>query len=190
MQMKKITMLLAAGCAIGMLTGCGIPEEEHNMIIAELEQKHAAEVDALNGTIGEKDDVIKAEKAKVRQNRIELDDASTRIKDLQEKTKLAEKSLATEKSKVSGLESDLKTSKSMTAAASDRAMEAENSYSTLDVEYQELKRRFEMFQKNLNAISEPPSSAAMDEEPAPLMDEAPKSNSKSASSLLDEMSMF
>ena len=190
MQNKTIAMIVAAGCAITMLTGCGIPEEEHNMIIAELEQKHAAEVDALNGTIGEKDDIIKAEKAKVRQNRIELDDASTRIKDLQEKTKLVEKGLATEKAKVAGLESDLKTSKSMTAAASDRAMEAENSYSTLDVEYQELKRRFEMFQKNLNSISEPASAAAPAGEPAAMMDDAPKTDAKKASSLLDEMSMF
>ena len=30
MQIKSIAMLAVAGCAIGMLTGCGVPQDEHD----------------------------------------------------------------------------------------------------------------------------------------------------------------
>ncbi|MDF7825782.1 hypothetical protein P4B35_17265 [Pontiellaceae bacterium B12227] len=191
--MKKLAMLLASGFAIGMLTGCGIPEEEHNMIIDGINTEHQKEVDKLKGDIADKETIIKNEKAKVRQNRIELDDATERIQGLQQKSAETSKALASEKSKVAKLESELKTSKSRTAAAQDDAMEAENKYSTLDVEYQELKRRFEMFQKNMSAISEPapaaaePAASVMDDFPA---DTAPQSDAQKASSLLDQMSTF
>ena len=188
--MKKMAMLLAAGCAIGMLTGCGVPEEEHLAIIEGINAKNQEEVDKLNGTIADRDDVIKSEKAKARQNRIELDDASERIKDLQQKSAETSKSLASEKSKVATLESQLKTSKSQTAAAQDDASEAENKYSTLDVEHQELKRRFEMFQKNMSSLSstpEPASAPAAESISAPAVQEEPTTDSEKASSLLDNM---
>ena len=189
--MKKIAMLLAAGVAVGMLSGCGIPEDEHNMIIAELEGQHKAEVDKLMTEVADKDSLIKSEQAKVRQNRIELDDASARIKDLQQKSAETAKALAAEKSSVSSLESELKTAKSQAASAQDQAMEAESNYSTLDVEYQELKRRFEMFQKNLGAMSSPASTTSGSSMPTasstPTMDSAPKSDAQKASSLLDQM---
>jgi septal ring factor EnvC (AmiA/AmiB activator) len=158
MQKKSIAMMLVAGCAVGMLTGCGIPEEEHNAIIAEMEAKFKAEEEKLNIKIAEQDSVITSEKTKVAQ-----------------------------------LESELKTSKSATAAAQDQAMEAENKFNTLDVEYQELKRRFEMFQKNMSALNQAskpaaPKAATQDDlgmlgEPAP----APKTDAQKASSLLDQM---
>lgn len=188
--MKKLVMLLVAGSAIGMLTGCGIPEEEHNMIIDGIKAQHQEEVEKLNGTIADKDVIIKNEKAKVRQTRIELDDATERIKGLQQKNAETSKSLATEKSKAAKLESELKTSKSQTAAAQDSATEAENKYSTLDVEYQELKRRFEMFQKNMSALSTPPAAEPAASAPAggaSAPAEAPKTDAQKASSLLDQM---
>jgi chromosome segregation ATPase len=193
MQKKSIAMMLVAGCAVGMLTGCGIPEEEHNAIIAEMEAKFKAEEEKLNIKIAEQDSVITSEKAKVRTSRIELDDATERIKGLQQKSAETATELASEKTKVAQLESELKTSKSATAAAQDQAMEAENKFNTLDVEYQELKRRFEMFQKNMSALNQAskpaaPKAATQDDlgmlgEPAP----APKTDAQKASSLLDQM---
>lgn len=196
--MKKIAMLLVTGSAIGMLTGCGIPEEEHLAIIADIEAKHAGEVDDLNGQIEEQKELVKNEKAKVRQNRIELDDATERIQGLQQKSAETSKALAGEKSKVAKLESDLKSSKAKNAAAEDRAVEAETAYSTLDVEYQDLKRRFEMFQKNMSSMSSPSpapsssaapagSSAAPSAAPSST---APQTDAQKASSLLDQMGTF
>lgn len=184
--MKKLAMLLASGFAIGMLTGCGIPEEEHNMIISGINDQHKEEVDKLKGTIADNETIIKNEKAKVRQSRIELDDATDRIKGLQQKSAETSKALATEKASVSKLQGELKTSKSRAAAAQDQATEAESKYSTLDVEYQELKRRFEMFQKNMSSLSEPEPAAA----PAGIMDapsDVPQTDAQKASSLLDQM---
>ena len=182
--MKKVMLMLVAGCAIGMLTGCGIPEEEHNAMIADLEAKHATEVDGLNIQIVDLESVVNAEKAKVRKSRIELDDASERITGLQQKSAETTKALAAEKSKAAKLESDVKSAKSMAASSQDQAMEAEEKYNTLDVEYQALKVRFENFQSNFGGSAAPAATAA-----APVA-EAPQSETKSAKSLLDEMSTF
>ena len=184
--MKKMAMLLAAGCAIGMLTGCGVPEEEHNAIIDGINAQHQEEVDKLNVTIADRDDVIKSKEAKARQDLITLDDNAERIKGLQQKSAETSKELATEKSKVATLDSQLKTAKSQTAAAQDDALEAENKYSTLDVEYQELKRRFEMFQKNMAALSAPAEPASAPAVSAPAQD-MPTTDAQKASSLLDQM---
>lgn len=192
MQKKTIVMMLAAGCAIGMLTGCGVPEEEHLAALAAQEAKFNAEKDKLNQKIAEQDSIIKNEKAKVRTTRIELDDASERIKGLQQKNAETAKEVAAEKAKVADLESQLKTSKSMASSSQEQADEWESKFNALDVEYQELKRRFEMFQKNLGALnqSEPAPAAASDAtgleglgEPAP----APKTEKDKVNSLLDQM---
>lgn len=185
--MKKVMLLLAAGCAIGMLSGCGIPEDQHNAMIADLETKHGKVVEELNVKIADLESVVKAEQAKVRKARIELDDASERITGLQQKSAETSKALAAEKANVSKLESALKAAKSQTAAAKDMAMEAEEKFNTLDVEYQALKVRFENFQQNFGGSPAPAVSAPTAVAPTA---EAPSSDSKSAKSLLDEMSSF
>ena len=186
MQIKRIATLVAAGCALGMLTGCGVPEEEHNAMIAQLTAERAESEDQLNGKIADLESVVKSEKAKVRTARIELDDASERIKGLQTKSAETASALAAEKSKASKLESELASAKSATMAAQDQAVEAENKYNTLDVEYQELKRRFEMFQSNmssLNSASTPSASSPATSSGS----SAPMSDSDAAKKLLEEM---
>ncbi len=189
MQIRKIAMMVAAGCAMGILSGCGIPEEEHNAMIAQMTSERAESEDQLNGKIADLESVVKSEKAKVRTARIELDDASERIKGLQQKSAETSKALATEKSKVSSLESELSSSKSAALAAQDQAVEAENKYSTLDVEHQELKRRFEMFQANMSSLNSAstPASTPSASGGAPA-GSAPKSDADTAKSLLNEMS--
>ncbi|MEI6891640.1 MAG: hypothetical protein V5783_05655 [Pontiella sp.] len=157
--MKNIAMLLVAGCAIGMLTGCGIPEEEHNAIIASLKAEQQKEVETLNSDIADKESVIKSEKAKVGQSRIELRKAAARNDRLQKETAETAKALAAEKSKSSNLDSELKTSQSQAAIAQDQASDAESKYDTLEIEYQDLERRFEMFQQNMNSLSAPAPAA-------------------------------
>ena len=196
MQKKTIAMMLAAGCAIGMLTGCGIPEEEHNAMIAQLKDERQKSEDSLNGKIADLESVVKSEKAKLRTKTIELDDASERIKSLQQKNAETEKELAGEKIKVSGLERDLASSKRATLTAQDKAQAAENKLATLDVEHQELKRRFEQFEKNMRALNAPPvqrTTAAA----APAADDglaafgepvaAPKTDAEEALDILNQM---
>lgn len=189
--MKKVAMLLVTGCAVGMLAGCGIPEEEHNMLIQQLEAQHTETVDQLNAEIAAQKDLVKNEKAKVRSNRIELDDATERIKNLQQKSAETTKDLASEKAKTASLESSLKTAQSKLAAAEERVAEAETSYSTVNAEYQELKRRFEMYRKNMSALSGGTTSAAPRTEAAPAASApaaVPQNDSDKAASLLEQMS--
>lgn len=192
--MKKIAMLLVTAGAIGMLTGCGVPEEEHLAALENQKTDYEEQIDKLKGEIEAQKDLVSNEKKKVRQGRIELDDATERIQGLQQKSAQTSKELAAEKSKVAKLESELRTTKSKAAAAEDRATEAETSLSTLDVEYQELKRRFEMFQKNMSSMSTAPASAPAAVEAAPVVEAAstpapaaPKTDAEKASSLLDQM---
>ncbi len=186
MQIKRIAMMVMAGCAMGILSGCGIPEEEHNALVAQMAAERAESEDVLNGKVADLESVVKSEKAKIRTARIELDDASERIKGLQQKSAETSKALATEKSKASKLEDQLASSKSSALAAQDQAVEAENKYSTLDVEHQELKRRFEMFQANMNSLGS--ASAPASSSSAAPKTAAPKTDSDMAKSLLDEMS--
>lgn len=184
MQMKNITMMLVAGCTVGMLAGCGVPEEEHLAALAQQEAMFKAEEDKLNVKIAEQESIIKNEKAKVRTSRIELDDASERITGLQQKSAATATALATEKAKASDLESALKTSKSAAAAAQDQALESERKYNTLDVEYQELKRRFEMFQKNMSSLDDAATPASA---PPAAAGTAPKTDADKVNSLLEQM---
>jgi chromosome segregation ATPase len=185
--MKKVVLMLASVCAIGLLTGCGVPQEEHDAMIADLEAKHTAEVEALNIKVSDLESIVDSEKAKVRKTRIELDDATERISGLQQKSAETAKALATEKAKAAKLEGEIKTAKSMTTAAQEEAAQAVENYNTLDVEYQALKVRFENFQNNFGSSSTASAPAASS---APAAAPAEEKKPESAKSLLDEMSGF
>jgi len=196
MQKKTIAMMLAAGSAIGMLTGCGVPEEEHLAALAAQEQAFDEAEDKLKQKIAEQETIIDNEKAKVREARINLDDNAERIKDLQQKSAETAKALATEKATVADLESQLKTAKSMASSAQEQADEWESKYNTLEVEYQDMKRRFEMFQKNLSAMGSSSMPAPAEGSDSSGLEEletmggsapAPKTEKDKAASLLDQM---
>lgn len=197
MQKKHIMMMLAAGCALGMLTGCGVPKEEHLAALQAKDDAFKEMQDSLNQKIADQENVIKSEKAKVRTSRIELDDASGRIKKLQQEKTDGAQALAAEKTKVADLTTQLRSQKSATAAAQDRAEEAEGKYNTQVVEFEALKRRFEMYQKNMAALNNPASVAPA---AAPASDTAelealggtepqpvPDTNKGKVNSLLDQM---
>ncbi|MBT8042692.1 MAG: hypothetical protein KJN67_00285 [Pontiella sp.] len=188
MHIRGISMMLVAGCVIGLLTGCGIPEDEHYAILAEMDTKFKAEEEKLNSKITDLESLLNNEKAKARSARAELDDATERIKGLQQTNAQAAKALAGEKSKVADLESALASAKSTLLAARDEVIEAENRLSAIDKEYQELKRRFEMFQKNLNALDQSSAApVAVTEEFGTDVSPAPQTDAARVGSLLDEM---
>jgi predicted nucleic acid-binding Zn-ribbon protein len=188
MQKKTIAMMVVVGSAIGLLTGCGIPEEEHNAIIAQMAAEQEAAEDKLNSRIADLESLLKAEKDKVRMTRIELDDTTERIGDLQQKNADATKSLTAEKTKSTNLERELASSKSAAKAAQDQATEVENKYSTLTVEHEELKRRFEQFRKNMSSLnSSVPSSTTTTSGSTSGSTTAPQTDSAKALDLLNQM---
>lgn len=187
MQKKTIAIMAAAGCMIGMLTGCGIPEEEHLGIIAELEAKHQKEVDALKVDIADLESVKKSQDSKIRTKTLELDDAVEQISTLKKQNAEAAKALAGEKEKVSVLERDLASSKSATLTAQDQLLATENKLATIEVEHEELKRRFEQFEKNMSALGTTSSAAPAKKAPEATTT-APKGDSASPLDILNQMS--
>ena len=178
--MKRIIMMAAAGCAIGLLTGCGVPQEEYDAKIGELNAAWA-ENETLNGKNTDLESLLKAEQGKVRSTRIELDDASKRVAELKEKDAAAAKALADEKGKVSGLESDLAASTSAKGMAEDRSSEAETALASLQGKYDKLVADFEQFKKNMRSLGAPVPAS-----PAPKSDDG-ESASKTALDILDDM---
>ncbi len=188
MQIKAIAMMVAAGCAMGLMTGCGVPQEDHDAIVAEMDAKFKKSEAELNGKLADQDSLLKAEKAKVRTSRIELDDATEQIKVFKQQAATAAAALTEEKAKVLQLEGALAAAKAATAVAQDLATEAESKYNTLGIEHQELKRRFEMFEKNMKSLTQAPAPAAAPST-APAAQAPAPAKSSSAMGILDMMSI-
>ncbi len=187
MQIKAIAMMVAAGCALGLMTGCGVPQEEHDAIVAEMDAKFKKAEADLKGKIADQESLVKAEQAKTRTLRIELDDASEQIKVFKQQTAEANSALADIKSKVIELEGALASAKAATAVAQDLAAEAESKYNTLEIEHQELKRRFEMFENNMKSLTQAPVPAGAPAS-APAAQAPAPTKPSSAMGILDMMS--
>jgi uncharacterized protein YoxC len=149
MQIKSIATLVAAGCAIGMLTGCGVPKEEHEAIVAELTANAQAAEDALNVELTDTKSLLDAELAKTRKLQIELNDSVERIDELKSAADELSDSVAAEQSKVSQLESELAAVKAKVATAQQQTRDAENARNIMELEKQETQRRFDMLRAAL-----------------------------------------
>lgn len=190
MPMRRIVMMVMAGCMIGMLTGCGVPQEEHDAKVAELNAAWE-EIETLKGQKAELEDSLKKEAGKLRTKGNECEDLSKRLTEMTEKESATARSLADEQGKVKALESDLTDAKSATEMAKGRTGEVEAALAQLQAEYDNLQNRFDQLKKNMLSFGgeasipvEKPVAA-----PAPKADDAaPKADSKSAKSLLDDMS--
>jgi chromosome segregation ATPase len=158
-NIKAMAMMVAAGCAVGMLTGCGIPEEEHNAKIAELNTAWQ-EIESLKGKNTDLDSLFNSEKAKLRTARIELEDTITRLKGSQKKEAVTASALASEKSTVAGLEKEVSSAKSATMRAKEETVEVEATLVALEEEHDALQVRFDQFNRNMQALSGAPTETA------------------------------
>ena len=185
--MKRIVMMVVVGGAIGLLVGCGVPKEEYEAKIGELNAAWA-EAETLKGKIADTESLLKAEQGKFNSKRIELDDAEKRISNLEEKDVVAAKALADEKGKVSELEGDLASTKSAKGVAEDRSSELETALAVLQGKYDKLVADFEQFKKNMRSLGAPVPAASTSEEVAPEAG-SEKATSKTALEILDDMDM-
>lgn len=147
MQIKSIAMLAAAGCAIGMLTGCGVPQDEHDAIVAQMTAERQTSEDALNVKLADTQSLLDAESAKTRKLQIELNDSAERIDELKSSVTELTDTISGEQSKVSQLESSLAATKASVASAQQQARDAENARNVMEIEKQETQRRFDMLRK-------------------------------------------
>lgn len=181
MQKKTIAMMLVAGCSIGMLTGCGISQEEHDNIILKIQTENAEAVAQLEKKVTDLEVNLKSEQRKAATARVELDDAAERIKTMQQEQTAAAEELAAEKAALANTTRNLASAKSRAEAADEAAAEAAAQLADAEAELVELERRFVQYLKN---------SAALDEV-APAVQSAPEAvagEARSALDILNEMS--
>jgi len=195
MPMRRIVMMLMAGGMIGMLTGCGVPKEEHEAKIAELNAAWEQN-ETLKAKISDTESLLKAEQGKVRSTGNELADAAKRIQELNEKEAATASALASEKGKTAALESDLAAAKSATGMANDEISKLEAALAKLQGEYDSLQNRFNQLKKNMLSFGgeasipaeKPMVDAAPQTAAAPAADAGTsKSSSQTAADLLDAM---
>ena len=189
MLTRKIVMTVMAGSMVAILAGCGVPQEEHDAKVAELNDAWA-EIETLKGKNADAESLLNKEKGKVRSTRIELDDASKRVATLKKKEAAVASALATEKAKISDMESAVSSAESSAAMAQDETSELETQLASLTEVYEKLMADFEQYKKNMRSINShsAPKTAAPEASAPPVSDAAPEETG-SALDILNEMSM-
>jgi ABC-type transporter Mla subunit MlaD len=192
MQIKSIATMLAAVCAIGILTGCGVPQDEHDMIIAQINATNDAVVADLNTKLADTESLLNAEKDRSRNLNNDLRDSTVLNDELKASIKELKGSLANADTQISALESQLESSKASIASTQAMATDAQNDAAAARMEAEETQRRFDELIANLIALNKiKPEDVGFDNlstEPAPAVDMGGGGASNSdAASLLDEM---
>lgn len=183
MRTKTIAMTMVTGCALVMLVGCGVPKEEFEAKVGELNTAWT-EIESLKGKNADLESLLNAEKAKVNAGRIELEDATARITASQKKEAETASALADEKAKVVGLEKEVATAQAATVSAQEGTAAVEVELAKLQEEYKKLQVRFEQFDSNMKALNNAQQGTS-----APKTAAAAKpAAEKSALDLLNEMS--
>ena len=149
MQIKSIAMLAVAGCAIGMLTGCGVPQDEHDAIVAQLNAEAQASEDALNATLAETKSQLVAELAKTGKLESEIQNTAARIEELKLAADESNNLLAAEQNRALQLEADLAAVTATVDSSHQQALDAENQRDLMEMEKIETQRRFDMLRAAL-----------------------------------------
>jgi len=181
MQIKTIAMMMAAGCAVAMLTGCGVPQEDFDAKVAELATA-GAEIEALNVKLADKESLLDAERSKSSNANAKLAAANKSNVALKTKEAQTASSLVDEKAKVARLETDVASAQSATASAREQTREVETELDELQEDYQTLQNRFDQFEKNMKALDTPRVVA-------PAVAAPVASETKSALDVLNDMSV-
>jgi chromosome segregation ATPase len=142
-------MMAVAGCAIGILTGCGVKKEVHEAMIADLNAQMATAAEAAQANIDELQDQLKSADNKITKMELDNKEYAETITQLKKDISGLKTSLEDEKNSIAQLESSLSSAKSATARANQQAEEAENDRATMEMEKQEVQRRFDMLRKNI-----------------------------------------
>ena len=89
-----------------VVTGCGVPQEEHDAAVAQLQTERANVEATLNGKISDLESVVKSEKAKGKSMRLQLDSTERKLRESQKKAISDAKDMAKVKAQVTSLERD------------------------------------------------------------------------------------
>ena len=104
-MIKYLSRLLLV--AVLIVTGCGVPQEEHDAAVAQLQTERANVEATLNGKISDLESVVKSEKAKGKSMRLQLDSTERKLRESQKKAISAAKDVAKVKAQVTSLEREV-----------------------------------------------------------------------------------
>ena len=196
MQIKSIAMIVIAGCAIGMLTGCGVPQEEYDAMVAQLTSEKETAVNEMQTKLDDTTSLLTAEKTRTSSLNSDLRDSTVLNDELKQANDELKATIEDANGQISTLESQLATARASIRTAQDRATAAENGRSQAEMETRNTERRFnELILNLINLNKIKPSDVGWPEldaaagvsEPADSMDFGGGDSETSAASLLDAM---
>lgn len=137
-----------------LLNGCGVPQEEHDAIVIQLQSELADFKTDTEQRISELESIVKSEKAKVKSHRLEMDNAERKLKDLQQKNADLVRDIAKAKSEIVSLKREIERSDSAKERAQAATSKAEEQLAEVVLERDDLKFRFDQLINNLNGTEE------------------------------------
>ena len=177
--MRKIYNNLFLLLALCLLAGCGVPQEEHDAMILQLQSEKTEIETSLNEKIAELESIVKAEKAKVKSHRLEMDNAERKIRDFQTKNAQSIKDAAKAKSEITSLKRSLNRAEDARDRAEEKVSRINDQLAQIQSEKDDIQFRFDQLVKNMNGEDipeEPPVDDIMleyvEELPVDLEDDA------------------
>tara|TARA_B100002019_G_scaffold282435_1_gene287673 strand:- start:93 stop:692 length:600 start_codon:yes stop_codon:yes gene_type:complete len=150
-MIKYLSWLVLASVLV--ITGCGVPQEEHDAAVAQLQAERANIEATLNGKISDLESVVKSEKAKGKSMRLQLDSTERKLRESQKKAIEAAKDVASVKAQVTSLERDVSRAESTADRVKGQLAALQEQATTVESERDELQRRLDMLMKNMRGLS-------------------------------------
>ena len=148
--MRKIYNNLFLLLALFLLAGCGVPQEEHDAMIFQLQSEKTEIETSLNEKIAELESIVKAEKAKVKSHRLEMDNAERKIRDFQTKNAQSIKDAAKAKSEITSLKRSLNRAEDARDRAEEKVSRINDQLAQIQSEKDDIQFRFDQLVKNMN----------------------------------------
>ena len=148
--MRKIYNNLFLLLALCLLAGCGVPQEEHDAMILQLQSEKTEIETSLNEKIAELESIVKAEKAKVKSHRLEMDNAERKIRDFQTKNAQSIKDAAKAKSEITSLKRSLNRAEDARDRAEEKVSRINDQLAQIQSEKDDIQFRFDQLVRNMN----------------------------------------
>ena len=150
-MIKYLSWLMLA--AVLVVTGCGVPQEEHDATVTQLQTERANLEEMLNGKISDLESVVKSEKAKGKSMRLQLDSTERKLREPQKKAISAAKDAAKVKAQVTSLKREVSRAESTAKRVKDQLSSAQEQAKTVEDDRNELQRRLDMLMNNMSGLS-------------------------------------
>ena len=148
--MRKIYNNLFLLLALFLLAGCGVPQEEHDAMILQLQSEKTEIETSLNEKIAELESIVKAEKAKVKSHRLEMDNAERKIRDFQTKNAQSIRDAAKAKSEITSLKRSLNRAEDARDRAEEKVIRINGQLAQIQSEKDDIQFRFDQLVRNMN----------------------------------------